>query len=63
MRLGTVLRKWRLMNELSLRDAAKEIGIPFVTLMRLEHGYDPLGRTLRVVLNWLLAPAPGEEMK
>lgn len=52
--LGIVLKKWRLMNELSLRGASKIIGIPFVTLNRLEMGYEPMGKTLRVVLSWLL---------
>lgn len=56
MNLGIVIRKWRLMNEMSLRNASKIIGIPYVTLNRLEMGYEPMGHTLRVVLNWLLSP-------
>lgn len=54
MKLGEVLKDWRWANKLGLREAAKLIGIPYVTLMRLEHGYSPEGKTLAMVLNWLL---------
>lgn len=53
--LAAVLRKWRLMNELGVRDAAKELGLDHATLHRLERGYTPSGPTLAIVLKWLLA--------
>ncbi len=53
--LGEVLKKWRLMKELNLRIAAKQMGIISAsTLMRIEHGRDPSGKSLAAILNWLL---------
>lgn len=43
------------MSELSLRDVGKEIGIGAATLMRLEQGRDPDGKTLAKVQAWLFA--------
>jgi transcriptional regulator with XRE-family HTH domain len=53
VRLGQVLRRYRLMEETDLRTLAKQIGIGAATLMRLEQGRDPSGETLAKVLNWL----------
>ena len=55
MRLGEVIRKWRVMSELSVRDAAAIIGISATTLHRFESGDDVDGRTLITVLKWLMA--------
>jgi transcriptional regulator with XRE-family HTH domain len=55
MKLGTVIRKYRVNSELSLRDVGKEIGIGPATLMRLEQGRDPDGQTLAKVLAWLFS--------
>ena len=52
--LGEVLKKWRLMKEMNLRTVAKQIGLGTATLMRIEHGRDPSGRSLAAILNWLL---------
>jgi transcriptional regulator with XRE-family HTH domain len=54
MKLGYVLRRYRVTSELTLRDVGKEIGIGAATLMRLEQGRDPDGATLTKVLMWLL---------
>lgn len=53
MRIGTVLKKWRLVSEVSLGDLAGSIGISTPTLYRLEAGRTPDGATLIKVLNWL----------
>lgn len=55
MKLGTVIRKYRVTNELTLREVGKEIGIGPATLMRLEQGRDPDGPTLAKVLTWLFS--------
>ena len=55
MRLGQVLREWRHRREIGLRAAGRKIGIGSATLMRLEHGLDPSGRTLAKVLTWLMS--------
>jgi DNA-binding XRE family transcriptional regulator len=53
MRLGTVLRRYRSMREITVRDLAKEIGIAFATLSRIENGLDCDSKTLMTVLVWL----------
>lgn len=55
MRIGTVLRKWRLMSELDLRSAAAEIGLDHATLHRIEQGRMPSGESLRAILMWLMS--------
>jgi transcriptional regulator with XRE-family HTH domain len=56
MKLGQVIRRYRVTSELTLRDVGKEIGIGAATLMRLEQGRDPDGATLTKVLIWLFKP-------
>jgi transcriptional regulator with XRE-family HTH domain len=63
MKLGKVIRKYRVTSELSLRDVGKEIGIGAATLMRLEQGRDPDGTTLTKVLIWLLRAEPNGKSK
>ena len=53
MKLGIVMKKYRLMVELDLRSLSKEIGIGASTLMRLEMGHDPDYRTFKKILDWL----------
>ena len=53
MRLGIVLKKYRLMMELDLRTLSKDIGIGASTLMRIEMGHDPDYRTFKKILDWL----------
>lgn len=57
MKLGIVLKKWRLMAELDLRTVAKEIGIGAATLMRIERGHVPDGLTLARIMAWLVREA------
>lgn len=55
MRLAAVLRKYRLMNELTVRDLAKSIGISAPTLCRFENGNGGIdGDTLAKILLWLM---------
>lgn len=63
MKLGTVIRKYRVNSELSLREVGKEIGIGAATLMRLEQGRDPDGQTLAKVLAWLFTAEDGTRAK
>lgn len=59
MRIGTVIRRWRKMEERDVADVAKEIGVSSSTLTRLEGGQTPNGETLAAVLGWLMSdPAP-----
>jgi len=53
MRLGKILKKWRLINELDLRTLGKEIGISASTLMRLEMGHEPSYSSFKKILDWM----------
>jgi transcriptional regulator with XRE-family HTH domain len=53
VRLGKVIKKYRLMVEQSLRETSKEIGIGPATLMRIEMGHDPDYQTFKKILDWL----------
>ncbi len=56
MRLGQVLKRWRLMSELDLRTAAKQMGIDgAATLLRIEQGRGPSAKTLGKIIAWLLS--------
>jgi transcriptional regulator with XRE-family HTH domain len=55
MRLGSVIRKWRVMSELGTREAAKLIGLDHATLSRIERGYMPSADSLRAILIWLMS--------
>ncbi len=53
MKLGPVLRKYRLHAEKSLRELAAEIGVSSSTLSRVERGEEMDGETLAKIINWL----------
>lgn len=53
MKLGKIIRKYRVTSELTLREVGKEIGISAATLMRVEEGRDPDGSTVAKILAWL----------
>ncbi len=60
MNLAVVLRKWRLMSEITLRDAGKQIGVSAATLLRIEQGKGTDGRTMARLIAWLVAEARTE---
>ena len=53
-RLGGMLRLDRMVNQRSIRDVAKEIGIGHATLLRIEIGQGMDAATLLKVWTWLL---------
>ena len=53
MRIGNVLKKWRVMSELDLRQGAKVLGLGHSTLFRIESGKVPDGETLIKLMAWL----------
>lgn len=56
--LGRLLRERRQHDELSLRDAADEIGVSFNTLARIEKGYVPDVATFQRIADWVgVSPA------
>lgn len=56
MRLGVVIKAYRMHREISLRDCAKQIGIGAATLMRAEQGRDLDAKTFIAILYWLTTP-------
>lgn len=55
MRIGQILRRWRLAEDLTLREVAKQMGVNFTTLSRIEQGQPMDGRTLATILAWMFA--------
>ena len=58
MQLGEVIRKWRHCSDLGVREVARMIGISAATLSRIERGEMMDGKSLALVLRWMLR---GEE--
>ena len=55
MKLGPLLSAWRTLNRMTLRDLAKETGVPLSTISRMERGFDVDGATLAKILKWVLS--------
>lgn len=53
MKLGRLLKCYRIHEEITIRDLAKEIGIGTATLYRLEQGKDVDGKATFKILIWL----------
>ena len=51
--LSVIVRKWRLINELTVRELADDIGFSAATLTRIEQGHAMDASTLMKVFNWL----------
>ena len=54
MKIPVMIRAWRKSNKLTLEQVALDIGIPLPTLCRIEQGKAMDGRTLLLVLRWML---------
>ncbi|WP_348265279.1 helix-turn-helix transcriptional regulator [Telmatobacter sp. DSM 110680] len=54
MMVSELLRAWRHHEEMSVRDAADRIGIPWSTYARVEKGYPMSGETWTAILLWML---------
>ena len=54
MKIPTLIRAWRKSNKHTLKQVALDIGIPLPTLCRIEQGKPMDGRTLLLVLRWML---------
>jgi len=55
MKLGEVLKKWRRMSDIGIREASKQMGISHGTLSRIERGEAMDGATLIKILTWLFS--------
>ena len=59
--LGEMLRLYRTVRNVTLRQMAPAIGTSPATLMRIEHGEAFDAATMLKLWTWLLAGAPHEE--
>lgn len=55
MNLGDILRSWRYHHELTLREAARRIGVSVSVLDRLERGANLVEPTRSRLLRWLFS--------
>lgn len=53
MRIAELITNWRRMNDMSVRETAREIGISASALTRIEAGKLPDAVTLIVMFGWL----------
>jgi transcriptional regulator with XRE-family HTH domain len=58
MRIGELIRLWRVENRYGIREAAKLIGVSSATLSRVERGEGMDAQTLAKLLNWILETTP-----
>ena len=57
MRIGTVLKRYRKLGDLNIRDMAGELGISSATLSRIETGKPMDGISLAKILKWMMEKA------
>jgi len=53
MNIGDVLKNWRLMEKMTLREACKRVGVSHPTLQRIEQGKSVDGATMWKILAFL----------
>jgi transcriptional regulator with XRE-family HTH domain len=58
--IGDMLRRWRSADHLGVRGAAKQIGISYSTLNRIERGYPMDVATFMTILVWAMSPRGGQ---
>ena len=57
--IGKVLRSYRVLREIGVRDLGKEIGVSAATISRIEQGKPCDGRTFVKIFNWLFKEQQG----
>lgn len=53
MMVGTMIRCWRRIEDVGIREAAKQIGVSHGTLSRIERGEQMDAYTMMKLLRWL----------
>lgn len=53
MKLGYLVKLYRTIENITVRDLAAEIGTSASTISRVENGKDPDAKTLMKILEWL----------
>ena len=55
MKIAELLKAGRHHGEMTVREAAERVGIPWSTYARIERGHPMQGETLAVLLRWLFS--------
>ena len=63
MRVGTMLRRWRTIEEVGVRETAKQIGVSHGTLSRNERGEQMDAKTLIKLMAWMFSETNSEKAK
>lgn len=61
--VGTMIRCWRRIEDVSIREAAKQIGVSHGTLSRIERGDQMDAYTMMKLLTWLFSTENGSGKK
>lgn len=65
MRLGEMLKCYRLWHDRTVRELGEEIGVSAATISRIETGEMPSAVSLLLILNWMMgakiSPPPRTE--
>lgn len=56
--VGELIRDWRAMQRMGVRECAKDIGLSSATLNRIENGGAMDGRTMVKLFVWLFGGTP-----
>ena len=54
MKLGTIIKSWRYINRLGIKEVAQQIGCCGATLSRFENGHVIDSNTFTKIFEWLL---------
>lgn len=60
MMVGTMIRCWRRIEDVGIREAAQQIGVSHGTLSRIERGEQMDAATMMKLLRWLFERKNGE---
>jgi transcriptional regulator with XRE-family HTH domain len=63
LRVGGMLRRWRLANDFGLEETADKIGINYKSLYRLERGATLDMPSMIKIITWLFGFEEGERVK
>jgi transcriptional regulator with XRE-family HTH domain len=56
MKLGELIKAWREVNGMGIRDAAKQIGVSSATLSRIENGKELKHKSFLKLFTWIIKP-------
>lgn len=55
MKISKIIKLYRAVNDIGVRELANELKISPATLSRIENGKDVEGKTMLLIINWLFS--------